>query len=324
MVADAWQGDAASSAPAATIDLHRDLELCSALFERGDWNAGIAHFLRTSNQHWYRRSEQSWAQFVAIARERGLLSRFHEDPLTARSFHKPRGYAGDAELLDLIYDHDGANQMALAAASTGGRELNHVTWNAPEPAAVRWRRDYMAGLIDALPEAGGRVLSIAAGSCRELSVSASASARTIGRFVALDQDLASLDDATASYPGLVEPLPIDAISLVRGDIAVDEFDLIYSAGLFDYLSDRAARRLISAAAEMAAPGGELCIANFAPTPFSIGYMESAMAWELIYRNEADLLQLITEAVVERPYTVSTRRDPLGVVVYAHVRFTRAS
>jgi len=163
-------------------------------------------------------------------------------------------------------------------------------------------------------------LSIAAGNCRELSLAGSANGGRIGRFVALDQDEMSLETAASSYPDTVEPYHCDATALVRGAYDLGEFDLIYSAGLFDYLSDRAGRRLISAASRMAATNGRLCIANFAPTPMSIGYMESAMDWKLRYRSESDLLRLVSDAVIDRPYRVATRRDPSGTVVYVSVFF----
>src|SRR5688500_15058747 len=47
---------------------------------------------------------KEWPQFVIHAcRTHPIHSLVQEDPLTARAFQKPRGYAGDAETIDLLY-----------------------------------------------------------------------------------------------------------------------------------------------------------------------------------------------------------------------------
>jgi len=55
--------------------------------------------------HWQksRCSDEEWQACIRQCREHPLLGMVHEDPFTVRAFKKPRGYAGDAELLDLIY-----------------------------------------------------------------------------------------------------------------------------------------------------------------------------------------------------------------------------
>ncbi len=291
-----------------------DLDLSSSLFGNGDPRAATWHFMRLANRVWHRSDAVEWSVFVADAAAAGLFDSFHQDPLTQHSFVKPRGYAGDAGLLDLIYDHDGINSAAVAEASTVGAAVNEISWNGPECRAVRYRRKYVAGLLDARPAGSARVLSIAAGNCRELSLSTS----TPGRFVALDQDEQSLAEAKRSYSGLVEPIAADAVSLIRGNYDVGEFDLIYSTGLFDYLSDRAGRRLLDAAVGMAATGAEICIANFTPNPLGIGFIESAMDWKLIYRTEAELVRLVESAKLDRSYSVRTLRDPEGTIAYLHL------
>ncbi len=305
-------------------DYSADLELAVALLDAGDVNAGVWHYTRTASRVWHQTDSDEWSAFVVSAVSAGLIDRFHDDPLTARSYQKPRGYAGDAELLDLIYDHQGANEAASNAAGAVGKAVNSITWNGLESRAVRWRREYAARMIDRLDPVSSRVLSIAAGSCRELSVSKVAARGQLQRFVALDQDEQSLAEAKRAYAGAVEAVCADAGSLLRGKYDVGEFDLIYSLGLFDYLSSRAARNLLQAAAAMAAPDAEIYVANFTPTPFNIGFMESAMAWNLIYRDESELLELVETANLGRAYRTRTLRDPEGTIAYLHIKLDHAA
>src|SRR6476620_9861334 len=49
-------------------------------------------------------SEESWEGLIARFRRSPLKGLLHQDPITARAFYKPRGYAGDAVMMDYIYD----------------------------------------------------------------------------------------------------------------------------------------------------------------------------------------------------------------------------
>ncbi len=300
-------------------DFHGDLGLTSALFDAGDASAATWHLCRSSAVAWHQLPSEEWSHYTQAIADMGLLSHVHQDPFTAHSFDKPRGYAGDADLLDLIYDYRGANTRAVSTTTEPGRVVNTITWNAPEPRAVRWRRSFAGEMLASLEPGSSRVLSIAAGNCRELE-GIDDQDSGLDRFVALDQDEQSLAEAKRSYPGLVEPIAADAASLVRGKYDLGEFDLIYSLGLLDYLSDRGIRNLIRSAAAMSAPGATLLLANFAPGPVSIGYMESAMAWTLIYRTESQLRDLASQAVSGRFHRASTFRDPEGTIVYLRIDF----
>ncbi|MGO8190128.1 hypothetical protein AB9F38_36180, partial [Rhizobium leguminosarum] len=43
----------------------------------------------------------------------------HQDPLTRWSFEKPRGYSGDARLLDFIYGRPEIEDAVLSASNLG-------------------------------------------------------------------------------------------------------------------------------------------------------------------------------------------------------------
>jgi hypothetical protein len=121
-------------------------------------------------------------------------------PFTWHSVRTPRGYPGDAQLIDFIYRHPAADH-AERDTSDFGRNLLLHTSTAP-PAAVRARRHltaaYIADLVSKRP--GCHVMSVACGHARELELLTQRTARRIGRFVAYDQDADSLAERCAESP----------------------------------------------------------------------------------------------------------------------------
>src|SRR5262249_41070129 len=118
-----------------------------------------------------------------------LKAVIHQDPITRRAFEKPRGYAGDAELIDLIYgQHDMPRTSSVGAALYG-----HM-FQAPAAQAVRARRDHLAERLDeiAMRIKRPRILSVACGHLREAQKSAAIADHCFGEFIGLDQDRMSI------------------------------------------------------------------------------------------------------------------------------------
>lgn len=90
------------------------------------------------------------------------------------------------------------------------------------------------------------------------------------------------------------------------------FDVIYCAGLFDYLADKACSRLLGYFAKRLRAGGRLLVTNVHSSNPERYWMEHFMEWYLIYRNEADITRLFpTELPVVHTYT-----DATGVNLFA--------
>ena len=86
-------------------------------------------------------------------------------------------------------------------------------------------------------------------------------------------------------------LPASVRQILTQKIEFGKFDMVYSTGLFDYVQASMAQRLAEAMFGLLNPGGSLIIANFMPGIPDIGYMESYMAWQLIYRNRHEMLEM---------------------------------
>lgn len=240
-------------------------------------------------------TEPEWREFVQVCRRHPLLQLLHQDPFTYRAFSKPRGYAGDARLMDFIYGRE--EQWPSPPAGPLGLRIFDYTTLAPAAEGVRARRAFVSSRIDRLAEDVPRahVLSIAAGHLREANLSSALRRRRLGRMVALDADAKSLAEVENCYGRYgVEAIPSKFRRLLSNKLQLGQFDLVYSTGLFDYLDQPIGRRLTSTMFRMLRARGSLIVANFLPNVRDIGYMEAFMDWNLIYRSRRDMVDLTME------------------------------
>jgi extracellular factor (EF) 3-hydroxypalmitic acid methyl ester biosynthesis protein len=244
----------------------------------------------------------------------------HQDPFTRRSFDKPRGYPGDAGILDLIY-----GAVPLPEGTTEmGTEVYAYTVQAPACESVRARRDLIAETIDEIADVVDkpRILSVACGHLREAGKSRAVREGRIGEYLALDHDSDSLALVERDYGELgVRTINNSVRGLVTGKVQLTSLDFAYASGLYDYLGLPVATAVTKTMLEMLRPGGRLLVANFAPNLRDIGYMESYMAWSLIYRDERDMATIASGLPQERVARQRLFRDPHDNIVYLEV--TRA-
>ncbi len=234
----------------------------------------------------YREEERdSWPAFCRACLQHDVRTLLHQDPFTYRAFSKPRGYAGDAVMMDYIYGLGEARQAACAATPLG-RAIFEYMGTRPSAKAVRYRRQLIASLIDRVAGKGGTsVLAIAAGHLREVELSAAVRSGKLEDFVAFDQDEASLAVVADGYGRCgVRTMPGSVRQILSRKAKLGQYDFVYAAGLFDYLSDPVAAALTCRMFEMTRPGGLMLIPNFLTSVRDSGYMEAFMDWHLIYRD----------------------------------------
>jgi SAM-dependent methyltransferase len=255
---------------------------------------GLDHLVLGLRELWTRAVSSVWKALARACLAHPLCEILHQDPFTWRAFSKPRGYAGDAELLDYIYGVDEGWAAPAGTSAVGQRIFAHHTAHGPSPKAVRVRRRVLARLVDETSAAVSRprILSVAAGHLREAGLSAAIRQGRTGEYVALDQDGKSLETVERLYGRFgVVTVAAGIRRLLMGRLALGRFDLIYSAGLYDYLPQTTARHLTRVLFDMLRPGGRLLVANFLPGIRDVGYMESFMDWHLVYRTTQELRDL---------------------------------
>jgi extracellular factor (EF) 3-hydroxypalmitic acid methyl ester biosynthesis protein len=272
------------------FDLERDLAQAVVAFEKGEVQEAVDRVTDRLSEVRIQAGER-WPEVVAAIRASKLSQIGHQCPFTHHAFSRPRGYPGDALLLDWIYRDfrivRRPDEGSLAA------KLYRRTNSSLPSTAVRWRRQHLAHLIDeaAAAKPRARVLAIAAGHLREADLSIALQRGKLAELVALDQDAKSLDEIDRSY--IAQGMPVSTVcapirDVISGRYRVEDFDLIYSAGLYDYLDAPTAQRLTQKLFAGLTSGGKLVVTNFLYGTPDLGWMESLMDWYLIYRTQDEV------------------------------------
>lgn len=260
---------------------------------------------------------EEWTTSVkASCLSHGLREMVHQDPYTLRAYEKPRGYAGDAVMLDYVYGGtppEGTTEV--------GKRVFDGTTRLSNGLSVIERRDYIAALIDrtAREVDGPQILSVACGYLREAQVSEAIRLGGVGTLYALDQDAESLAVVEAEKPSAaIVTVNSSVKTLLRGKVGYSGLHLVYALGLYDYLTDPVARKLTTMLYGMLAPGGKLVVANYTPDSQGCGYMEAFMNWVLIYRDEAGLRACAADVPASEIVSQQTFRDRYGNIVFIEV------
>jgi len=185
------------------------------------------------------------------------------------AYEKPRGYPGDYEMLEFIY-----NDRTVTPGA--GKYLDRYFLNNGYAEAVRQRKNKMAEIIARRLEAASvpvRVLDIACGSCREILDILGSRTPLAGRLdlTILDQDTEAVDFSERRLKKVAPSLRIqcvkqDVLNLLKPEaVAPYPFlknqDLVYSIGLADYFPDRILMKFIRGCMDLLSPIGEFVLAH---------------------------------------------------------------
>jgi trans-aconitate methyltransferase len=95
-----------------------------------------------------------------------------------------------------------------------------------------------------------------------------------------------------------------------------KYDLIWSAGLFDYLTEKQFRLTLLRLSKFVNPGGKIVIGNFNDNVQSKDYMEFGN-WVLNYRTSEELQSYASTIPDVKVYVES---EPLNVNLFLNVEF----
>ncbi len=98
---------------------------------------------------------------------------------------------------------------------------------------------------------------------------------------------------------------------------VPEYDVVYCAGLFDYLPDRVCQQLMNMFYGMLAPGGLLLVTNVDNSNPIRNIMAYIFEWRLIERNAAGM-ELLTPDAAD-PDNVKITADGTACNVFLEIR-----
>jgi extracellular factor (EF) 3-hydroxypalmitic acid methyl ester biosynthesis protein len=231
-------------------------------------------------------------------------------PGCARARGKPFGYPGDYEVMNFIYERPFEGPTLFA------RAVELAFWHSRSALAVRARKDLVKRELESLVarSAGSgrpvRVLSIAAGPAQEIAelFEGADSLSAPIEIVLFEQDKNALAHAWRRLAPLLARFgPSVRLTYLHASIKrllrdpellapFGEFDLVYSAGLLDYLQHRTAVTLARRLAAVTAPGdGKLLVANMVDHR-ARWFLEVPLEWPLVYRTREELLDLGERAV----------------------------
>lgn len=252
-------------------------------------------------------------------------------PFPYRTYQKPLGYAGDYEMVDMIL------RDPFEGGSLFAKTVNLWFLNQAPAVAHRNRIKY---LTERLVEETRRVARL--GRMARIFNLGCGPAKEVQNFLVqydlcerADFLLMDFNDETLQHTGrLLDDLkmrysrktPIQLVKKSVHQILKEsarstgegrQYDLVYCAGLFDYLSDRICKRLMNIFYEMLAPGGLLIATNVDSSNPNRQTMEYVLEWHLVYRDRKLLAELRPDAAPDGSYEIKS--DPTGVNDFIEVR-----
>ena len=247
--------------------------------------------------------------------------------LQHRARFKPRGYAGDFEMFDRFWRRECCDHPL-------GRLFDRYFQAQAAVEAVRGRTELLAAAIVERCLVSDsrrpfRVVSVGCGPAIELVLAARAL-----REVRPDQLQCTLleldgDALTDARQRLAAWLDAERVVTLRENLyrmadkprAADLFDgadFICCAGLFDYLPDEPAQKMLRFFWQRLASGGMFMVGNFAPHNPTRAYMEWIGNWYLLYRTADDLVNLARSAgIPQASFHISAER--LGIDLFLEAR-----
>ncbi len=233
-------------------------------------------------------------------------------PFLYRTFHKPLGYAGDYEMVNMIC------REPLEGSTLFAKIVN--LWFLRQPPAEA-HRNRVKFLVSSIAEATARaaqagrparIVSIGCGPAVEVQqflIDSHISDQA--EFFLIDFNEETIQHAREALERVrqrhhrstrfhvikksVNQILKEASRTVEGG-PTSKYDLVYCAGLFDYLSDQICQRLVNIFYDWVLPGGLLLTTNVDSSNPRRLTMDYVMDWHLNYRGSSQLAALKPDAV----------------------------
>jgi len=252
---------------------------------------------------------------------------FYSSEIMDKGFKKYRGYPGDFEMMNFVYDNQMCSQELL------GKYFDLYFLNNAYAEAVRGRKNKMVELlsetIDDFDRERIKLLNLPCGPARDVR-------EFIGRpglrkdleidIVCVDQDSEALSFAKGTMPLVPRNVRLDfkvgdIIKYVRHpELHASElgrFDFVYSIGLADYLPDKLLQNLIRFCWSLLNRNGKITFAfkieerdPFAPLP-----PKWFCDWEFVSRSLNEAKELMINSGIEGYELTGEEWEKSGRIVF---------
>jgi extracellular factor (EF) 3-hydroxypalmitic acid methyl ester biosynthesis protein len=255
-------------------------------------------------------------------------------PFGHRTYHKPLGYAGDYEIMNMIH------RNTFEGGSLYARVVHYWLVNQWAAKSVRNRVAHMKNkLVQEVARVVrekrvAKILNLGCGPAREVQdFLMEHRLSDHAEFTLLDFDAETLDYATSRLEEIKRSHKRETI-IRKKQMSVTQlikymsqpassplgtgFDLIYCGGLFDYLTDQMCRQLVGLFYEWIAPGGLVIVANMHAEQRPFRHMvEYLLDWHLIYRDAACMASFAPEKASKDDWSVIS--EAVAVNLFLEVR-----
>lgn len=254
-------------------------------------------------------------------------------PFAYRSYEKPLGYAGDYEMVNMMLGdpRQGGSLFAKifnvwllhqSSAAAHRNRIQMLTRRLSEEAAVAARKGRPM-----------RVLSLGCGPAWEVRGFLAQSELSNNAVITLldfdEETLRHTSDALAQIQrrnnrsASITLLKRSVHQLLKSALRPESlqggegFDFVYCAGLFDYVSDRTCRQLLTLFYQWVKPQGVVLVTNVTNVSPNQGSLELILDWHLNYRNAEHFRLLAPEVIPAEELRLHS--DETGVNLFMEAR-----
>ena len=228
---------------------------------------------------------------------------------------KPFGYAGDYQTIDALY--------TCSYPINKYKKWNEYAYALSASVAVRNRKKYFKQIVSdklSKPLSELKLCNVACGPARDLKEMYD----LLENPVALKTTCIEYDKRAINYAVQLTHEYNRNIEFVHENIfkhqSKEKFDLVWSAGLFDYFDDKVFVRILERMTNWVKEGGEIIIGNFNDehNPNRV-FMERFVDWHLNHRSPSQLRHLAILAGIE-PHQISVDKEEEGINLFLRIQF----
>ncbi|MDO1451607.1 class I SAM-dependent methyltransferase [Rhodocytophaga aerolata] len=288
-------------------------EVIAALLDKGGPDPEDYYYLDRYLKTLFSSVHSGLISFQEVEAAKQLFSEeFLSQTIHGYGYTKPMGYAGDFLMIDKIYTYHCSKNPEFEKWDAYFHHLEAAQ-------AVRNRKDYFKKqLLKRIEHSSTTVhlLDVASGPCRDVLELYQQIMPAVLQTTCVDLDeraIAHAKDVCWPYLKQIEFYHQNILRFTPEK----QFDVVWSAGLFDYFNDQIFVLAIKRLVKHLKPGGELIIGNFSEENSSRGYMELFGEWYLLHRSKEQLIQLALEAGIRRD-KITVDYEPLGVNLFLKI------
>jgi extracellular factor (EF) 3-hydroxypalmitic acid methyl ester biosynthesis protein len=236
--------------------------------------------------------------------------------LIGHAYKKPYGYPGDFSLIDRIYSvHINEDERY--------RKWDLLFQNQPAAFTVRNRKEYFLNYCKKLIEQNNRtikVLILGSGPGTDVCEFLNTYPDSNISFDLIDFDQCAIDFSIRKNERFKKINSYNRINVLRFK-PYKMYDLVWSAGLFDYFKDKHFIYLLRKYMNCLEEDGEFVISNFSTHNPTRRLMEVMSEWYLNYRTKSDLFHIAKGAGIDDEM-VNVDAEPLGINLFLKIHMVK--